>query len=272
MSPTRRKYLAGTVSLLGTAGLGATVFAQEGPPQIAFAEINEEGEYIVIQNISDEQVDLSGYNVNLEVGQNVDQIPEEPFPEGTTLDPGETLTIATGDQSTVEGDINLGYQGHMINNDEPDTVGILNPDGEIVIQGGNPDHYVPDETPTPEPTKEPTPEQTDTPTEEPTDTPTEEPTEEPTPEPTETPTEGPTDTPTPEPTEEPTETPTPEPTDTPTETPTPEPTDSDGDGLTDSEEAHLGTDPDDTDTDDDGWSDLSEVNRSCDPLDPSSHP
>lgn len=47
--------------------------------------------------------------------------------------------------------------------------------------------------------------------------------------------------------------------------------DTDGDGLTNEEEAELGTDPSDTDTDGDGWSDLSEVNRGCDPLDADSH-
>ena len=44
--------------------------------------------------------------------------------------------------------------------------------------------------------------------------------------------------------------------------------DSDGDGLTDDEEADLGTDPDDVDTDGDGISDGREVADLTDPLDP----
>ena len=51
----------------------------------------------------------------------------------------------------------------------------------------------------------------------------------------------------------------------------PECADSDGDGLDDGREVELGTDPTDTDTDGDGWSDRSEVNRGCDPLDADSH-
>lgn len=48
--------------------------------------------------------------------------------------------------------------------------------------------------------------------------------------------------------------------------------DSDGDGLTDDEEATLGTDPAVVDTDGDGYSDGAEVRASTDPLDPESHP
>jgi hypothetical protein len=44
-------------------------------------------------------------------------------------------------------------------------------------------------------------------------------------------------------------------------------TDSDGDGLTDDEEATLGTDPFDSDTDDDGLNDGEEVTELTDPLD-----
>ena len=46
----------------------------------------------------------------------------------------------------------------------------------------------------------------------------------------------------------------------------PEP-DSDGDGLSDAEEAELGTNPNDSDSDDDGVSDGQEVTDGTDPLD-----
>lgn len=53
----------------------------------------------------------------------------------------------------------------------------------------------------------------------------------------------------------------------PTPEPTADPTDTDGDGLTDAEEAALGTDPANPDTDDDGISDGDEVNvHMTDPL------
>ena len=44
--------------------------------------------------------------------------------------------------------------------------------------------------------------------------------------------------------------------------------DSDGDGLTDDEEADIGTDPNDPDTDDDGLNDGDEVDLGTDPLNP----
>ena len=48
--------------------------------------------------------------------------------------------------------------------------------------------------------------------------------------------------------------------------------DSDSDGLTDAEEAELGTDPNNHDTDGDGYFDLAEVHYGSDPLDPASVP
>ena len=48
--------------------------------------------------------------------------------------------------------------------------------------------------------------------------------------------------------------------------------DSDGDGLSDEEEAEIGTDPNNPDTDGDGFSDGEEVRKGTDPLDPNSHP
>lgn len=45
------------------------------------------------------------------------------------------------------------------------------------------------------------------------------------------------------------------------------PADSDGDGLSDDEEAELGTDPDSADSDGDGFDDGDEVGRGTDPLD-----
>lgn len=48
--------------------------------------------------------------------------------------------------------------------------------------------------------------------------------------------------------------------------------DGDRDGLTDAEEAELGTDPAKADTDGDGYSDGTEVEEGTNPLDPASHP
>lgn len=48
--------------------------------------------------------------------------------------------------------------------------------------------------------------------------------------------------------------------------------DTDGDGLTDAEEAELGSDPLITDTDGDGWTDGVEDNSHTNPTDPNDHP
>jgi hypothetical protein len=48
--------------------------------------------------------------------------------------------------------------------------------------------------------------------------------------------------------------------------------DSDGDGLTDSQEAALGTDPQNVDTDGDTYDDGDEVTANADPLDEDHHP
>ena len=119
----------------------------------------------------------------------------------------------------------------------------------------------PTPTPTPSPSASPTSSPTPMPSVSPTASATPTPAT-PTPVTSATPTSTPTATATPTLDPSPTATATPIPTEPPT---TPDP-DSDGDGLTDSEEASLGTDPSRTDTDIDGLSDGAEVAGGYDPL------
>lgn len=107
-------------------------------------------------------------------------------------------------------------------------------------------------------------------------TPAPSPTSTPSPSPSPTATPSPTPSPTPLPTQTPTPSPTPTATPKPTMTPTPRPSptptvptsarDTDGDGLSDVQEAKLGTDPKSKDTDQDGIADGQEVAMGLNPL------
>ena len=48
--------------------------------------------------------------------------------------------------------------------------------------------------------------------------------------------------------------------------------DSDGDGVSDAEEADLGTNPNEEDSDGDGYTDGEELDQGFDPIDPDDHP
>ncbi|WP_228546091.1 lamin tail domain-containing protein [Halegenticoccus tardaugens] len=117
---------------LGIAGLGAgsTVIASDHSG-LAFAEVNAEDEYVVIENTGDEGFDLSGYWMEFEHGQNVSQARE--FPDGAVVEAGETLTVASGAEDVDDADVTFDYDRGVINNDGSDTMAILEPDEETVV-------------------------------------------------------------------------------------------------------------------------------------------
>lgn len=136
---SRRAALLGISAV--TVGIGTKALAQEDPP-LAFFEIERIEEYVVIENVTNESYDLTGHEINFEVGQEVNQI--QPFPDGTTVAAGERLKIATGAEDVPDADVDMGYEGEVINNDETDVIGILNPNGELIIRSDNDDHWVSD--------------------------------------------------------------------------------------------------------------------------------
>lgn len=174
MQLTRRQTILGGAALMSTAGLGISVSAQEDSPFL-FVDVNAERESVTIKNVSSEEIDVSEYGINFEVGQNEDQIRR--FSEGTwsqedtVLSATETLTIATGARDVQDADVTFNYTRGEIRNDGSDVVGIVNPDSELLIRSDDDSHYTSDESSETE-----TPEET---TEEPTETPEKTPTEEP---------------------------------------------------------------------------------------------
>lgn len=163
-----------TVALVATAGIGigTTAFASTAPDDLRFTQVSGEYEYVVITNFGDTTVDLSGYVMEFEYGQQVNQT--KVFPDGTTIAPGEELVVASGAEPVPnrEVDVRFDYEGAVINNDGSDTMAILAPDGSVVVTE---DAAPPTDTATATPTATSTQTAEElTPTESPTPTPTEE--------------------------------------------------------------------------------------------------
>jgi hypothetical protein len=253
MASDRRTLLLGIGGLVaGGSALVSGSSALQTDRTLWFSTVAAEQEYAVLSNSASDPFDLTGYYMELEYGQQVSQ--RRQFPDGTAVPANGSLVIASGAEPVENADVTFDYERAVINDDNPDRLALIAPDGSTaVVTGGQ--GQPPTATPTPDPTSKPTTTQPPEPTTEATETSTEEPTETPTS------TEEPTET-----TSEPTETPTSEP----TETATPEPeVDSDNDGLTDAREEQLGTDPNDPDTDGDKLSDMREQQvYGTDPLAP----
>lgn len=88
---------------------------------------NLNDEYVVLKNTGDEPLDLSGWTVTDEAAHHYT------FPEGTTLDPGATLTLHTGGGEDTETDYYWNSSGAIWNNNG-DTVTIRTTSGEAVVE------------------------------------------------------------------------------------------------------------------------------------------
>lgn len=87
-------------------------------------------EHVVIDNVGDRPVDLSGFRVDFEYGQPATQV--RTFPRGTVVGPGESLVVATGTKSEGPADVWFDYDRWVLNREEPDTVVVESPDGDLV--------------------------------------------------------------------------------------------------------------------------------------------
>lgn len=140
MAPTRRQTLVGAAALVSGAGV-QTAIGQDDSPPLAFVEVAAEAEYVIIANVSGETFDLTGYSINFEVGQEVDQVSE--FTDGTAIEAGGQLKIATGYKDVEDADVTFDYTGNgAIRNDGSDVVGIIDSEGEIVIRHNNDAHWI----------------------------------------------------------------------------------------------------------------------------------
>lgn len=88
---------------------------------------NLNDEYVVLKNVGDSDLDLSGWTV----ADAADH--EYTFPGGTTLGAGESLTLRTGSGSDSGGEYYWGANSPIWNNGG-DTVTVRTADGEVVVE------------------------------------------------------------------------------------------------------------------------------------------
>lgn len=126
MRRTGRETTIGVVLILVVSAMGFhLVSAQEAGSGVTI-DVNAEGEYVTIENTGNEPYDLSGLTLSFDDGQT-----RFTFGDGVTLGAGESITVGTGDQTEIDADYDAGYEGHLLNNDDPDTVRLL--DGDTVV-------------------------------------------------------------------------------------------------------------------------------------------
>jgi micrococcal nuclease len=88
---------------------------------------NLDDEYVTLRNVGDESLDLSGWTVSDETEKTYT------FPDGTTLEPGEEVTLYTGSGTDTEGSRYWGRESAVWNNGG-DTVTVRDAAGDVVLR------------------------------------------------------------------------------------------------------------------------------------------
>lgn len=88
---------------------------------------NLNDEYVVFENVGDDEIDLSRWTVTDEANH------VYRFPDGATLAPGERLTLHTGEGEDGDGDFYWGSEGPVWNNDG-DTIFVHDAEGRPVLE------------------------------------------------------------------------------------------------------------------------------------------
>ncbi len=89
---------------------------------LVITNVDKDAEYVVIANNGGAAVDLSGWVLLSEKGQ-------QACPLGGTIEPGATLTISA--LGNIAG-YNCGFGGNIWNNSDPDPAALIAPDGSVV--------------------------------------------------------------------------------------------------------------------------------------------
>ena len=118
----------GTTAGGGSADPGSALSLAEAHPDAAGDErSNLNDEYVVLRNDGQRTLDLSGWTVADEAGH------EYAFPDGTALEPGETLTLHTGTGENDPPDYYWDADAPVWNNDG-DTVFVRTAEGTLVLE------------------------------------------------------------------------------------------------------------------------------------------
>ena len=145
---TRRGVLTGTLTVAGI-GLGtvgnvaahATEASSSHTDSITFGEIHNEGEWLVLHNEGSDDLDISGFQIDFEYGQQDDQTRVFRAQYGATMIPaGGSITVATGADPSQGGtpaenpDVQFDFGRARMNDDDSDTYAILDPEGNVVAR------------------------------------------------------------------------------------------------------------------------------------------
>ncbi|MGA9400706.1 hypothetical protein [Haladaptatus sp.] len=133
--PTTRRNVLGAVATLAAVSAGATqVIGKNGLP-IELTQVASEEEFVVFENTSMDDVDVSGYVVAFEYG-NPDTDQRRTLPDDTVIGNGQSFIVATGAKRVPEADVKFDYEGEVLNNDGEDVVALLTPDESTVVAKG----------------------------------------------------------------------------------------------------------------------------------------
>ncbi|WP_122088277.1 lamin tail domain-containing protein [Halalkalicoccus subterraneus] len=137
-----------TVLKTGIAVSAAVMGISATSPGIAQSElslsldVDAEAETVTIVNNGDSAVDLTGYQMNFEAGGDSEVDQTRTLAGEVIIEAGDSVTVATG--AGDEGDVSLEdpYEGEVLNNENPDVVALLSPEGNVVAstdETGSPD-------------------------------------------------------------------------------------------------------------------------------------
>lgn len=131
---TRRTLLkAGLAASAAAVGISTSGVGLAQSEMDLSLSVDAEAELVTITNNGDSEVDLTGYQMNFEAGEDSNEDQIETFAGEVIIGAGESVTVATG--AGEEGDVSLEdpYERPEINNENPDVIALLSPEGDVVV-------------------------------------------------------------------------------------------------------------------------------------------